>query len=48
MESYFDIIPKFQNGDAKTLCVEKDGQFSLINGELSNCGPSECCILYES
>jgi hypothetical protein len=36
-----------QNGDAKSLCVEVDGAYQQVSGQLSNCSPSSCCILYE-
>lgn len=39
---------KGQDGDEKSLCVEEDGAYRQVVGQLSNCGPSSCCILYES
>jgi len=42
---------KGQNGDEKYLCVEEEGEYRQVVGQLSNCGlggPPACCILYES
>merc|ERR1712002_249459 len=37
-----------QNGDVKSVCVQRDGKLEQVEGKLSNCGISNCCIMYEN
>jgi len=37
-----------QNGEVKSVCVDRDGKLEQVEGKLSNCGISNCCIMYEN